>query len=291
VVVNSERRFAREIEHADAGGMQDFRTIGETFDGYSKIAEYIGSDKLDAQFDFPLYYSVIAAFARGESGLSNGEGSLQASWEASQAAYGGALMSPFLGNHDVARFIAIASGEVSDGDGACADDGTLLDPDTGPGWAEPYDRLRLAWTFLLSSEGLPLIYYGDEVGLPGYADPDNRQVMRFDGDLSADEARVLAHVQALGQARRAHPAMSTGTRVDWWENEADAWAYARVQGNDAVIVVLNRGEARTITNGLAFAGLPSVTYVDVLTGDRFAPSGDSLSVSVGALDSRVLVPE
>ncbi len=291
VVVNSEARIARDIEHSDVGGTEDFHTIGETFDGYSKIAEYIGDDKLDAQFDFPLYYTVLAAFAEGSTGLSNGDGSLQAAWESSQAAYGGALMSPFLGNHDVARFIAVASGEVSSSDGACDDDGNLRDPDTAPGWSEPYDRLRLAWTFLLSSEGLPLIYYGDEIGLPGYADPDNRQSMRFGSDLSADEAVVLAHVQALGQARRDHPAMSTGTRVDWWENDENTWAYARANGPDAVLVILNRGDARTLSNGLDFAGLPSVTYVDIFTGERFVPDGDTLSVEVGALASRVLVPE
>ncbi|MBM4364702.1 MAG: hypothetical protein FJ102_00695 [Deltaproteobacteria bacterium] len=289
VVVNSQARIAREIEHSGVGGTEDFRTIGETFDGYTKIAEYIGDGKLDAQFDFPLYYSIIAAFAEGSAGLSNGDGSLQASWAASQAAYGGALMSPFLGNHDVSRFIAAASGEGSVG--ACGDDGSLRDPAAAPGWSEPYDRLSLAWTFLLSSEGLPLIYYGDEIGLPGYADPDNRQQMRFGSDLSADESRVLAHVQALGQARREHPAMSTGTRVDWWENEADTWAYARVNGSDAVLVILNRGDARTLSNGLSFAGLPSASYVDIFTGERFEPDGDSLSVYVGALDSRVLVPE
>ena len=291
VVVNAQARVAREIEHRHAGGTEDFRTIGETFDGYGTIAAYLGDDQLDAQFDFPLYYSILGAFARGDTGLSNGDGSLMASLASSRASYGGALMSTFLGNHDVARFISVAAGEVSSSDGACDDGGALRDPASPPGWSEPYDRLRLAWTFLLTTEGLPLVYYGDEIGLPGYADPDNRQAMRFDGELSADEARVREHVATLGQARREHPALSTGTRTEWWENDADFWAYARVNGDDAVIVLLNRGEARTVSNGLGFAGLPRVTYVDLLTGDTFSPDGDDLAVTVGAMASRVLVPQ
>ena len=116
-------------------------------------------------------------------------------------------------------------------------------------------------------------------------------MMRFDG-LSGDESDVLTHVQTLGQARREHPAMSQGTRADWWEGEADVWAYARVDGasGDEVIVLLNRGDTdRTLTNGLSFAGLTSSSYTDIFTGEVFSAQGDSLSVLVPALGSRVLV--
>ncbi len=292
VFVDTQARIAAEIEHTAAGGDEDFYTVGETFDGYDRIAAYLGDAELDAQFDFPLYWAVLGAFGRHEIGLSNGAGSLQAVSEASAAAYGGAVMSTFLGNHDVPRFLAHASGEVSSayGDSPCGNDG-LVSPDQPAGWAEPYERLRLAWAYLLTSPGLPLVYYGDEYGQPGYADPDNRQVMRFDDELSADEADTLEHVRRLGQARREHPAFALGTTVDWWENEADVWAYARAYGGDAVLVVLNRSDdERTLTNGLAFAGLPQGEWADVLTGATTTSTGDSLTVTVPPRSARVLVP-
>lgn len=292
VFYNFSSRVRTELEFSDVGGDEDFYTVGETYSGdIGLIQSYINPQELDAQFDFPLYWAIVAAFGRDEIGLSNGDGSLQAVRATSASSFAGYTMSTFLGNHDVARFTAQSSGEMSSlyGDSSCGDDGYLRTPDTPPGWSDPYDRLRLAWTFLLTNEGLPLVYYGDEIGLPGYNDPDNRQPMRFGDDLSVDELSVLTHVQKLGQARREHPALSEGARLDWWEGEANVWAYARVQGDDEALVLLNRGDTEvTLENGLTFAGLNAGTYEDVLTGDVFTASGDSLTVTVPAMSSRVL---
>ncbi len=290
VFFNFSTRARNELEFAE-----DFYTVGETYSGdRDLILSYVNDKELDGQFDFPVYWAIVAAFARDEIGLSNGDGSLQDTFADSETAFDGHLMSTFLGNHDVARFIPQATGEISSlyGDSACGGDGYLRGVDTPPDWAEPYQRLNLAWTFLLTSEGLPLVYYGDEVGLPGFNDPDNRQMMRFGDALSVNEAMVLAHVQALGQARRDHPAFSRGTRTEWWGGEPDFYAYARTTGDDGVLVLLNRADAeRTVSNGVAFAGLSEGTYVDILSADTFDTSGDSLTVTVPALGSRVLVRE
>ncbi|MFZ5482555.1 MAG: alpha-amylase family glycosyl hydrolase [Myxococcota bacterium] len=288
VYANLRASVDAELEH----GVGDFYLVGETFTGdRDYIARYVNDRELDGQFDFALYYAVLQAFARDEIGLSDGDASLEAAHDASRAAFAGKRMSTFLGNHDVERFVTHANGEIDSpwGDGACGDDGALRTPATPPDTSDPYRRLMLAWTFLLTTEGLPLVYYGDEIGLPGFADPDNRQAMRFE-DLSADEEAVLALVRALGQARRAHPALWRGDTAQWWSNEAGFWAYARVAEGDAALVLLNRdASARTVTNGLAFAGLTQGVYQDVSTGETFPSDGDSLTVEVPGTGSRVLV--
>lgn len=291
---NFAARMRLEVEHRAAGGDEDFYTVGETYSGdRGLIGAYVNEDELDGQFDFPLYWAIVSAFARDEIGLSDGEGSLQDVLADSREAFAGHLMSTFLGNHDVARFLAQATGEIGSvyGDSPCGGDGNLRGTDGPESDPVPYQRLMLAWTMLLTTEGLPLIYYGDEIGLPGYNDPDNRQMMRFDDQLSANERMVLEHVRALGQARRQNRAFSTGTRVDWWEGEADVWAWARVNGDDQVLVILNRSpDARTLANGLGWAGLSGTSWEDVLTGDTFTASGDLLTVTVPGRTSRVLVP-
>ncbi len=294
VYFNLASRVRNEVEYRAVGDGEDFYTVGETYSGdRDLIGSYVNAQELDGQFDFPVYWAIVAAFARNEIGLSNGDGSLEDTFADSEAAFAGHLMSTFLGNHDVARFLAQASGEIGSlyGDSACGDDGQLRTPDVGTDDPTPYARLRLAWTFLLTSEGLPLIYYGDEIGLPGYNDPDNRQRMKWGDALSPNEAATLAHVQALGRARRDHPAFSTGVRTGWWEGEADVYAYARVADGDQVLVLLNRGGSeRTLENGLAFAGLTATSWEDVLTGDAYTAAGDRLSVTIPARASRVLVP-
>jgi glycosidase len=43
--------------------------------------------------------------------------------------------------------------------------------------AAPYERLGLAFAVMFTNPGIPLIYYGDEIGLAGGGDPDNRRMM------------------------------------------------------------------------------------------------------------------
>lgn len=279
---NLQSRVAEEIEHRSAGGDEEFYTVGETFDGdRGLLASYIGEDQLDAQFDFPLYFTLRSTFITGGATLRD----LEASFAESEGAYGGALMSTFLGNHDVERFVSVAAeGEQ----GVCNADGRLNDPAQPPAWDEPYRRLRLAWTWLLTHPGLPLIYYGDELGMPGYQDPDNRQLMRFEG-LSADEQATLEHVRALGRARLSYPALALGESTTWWEED---WVYARAlsyEGQYALVIINLSWDDRSLSNGLSWAGLPEGSWTDILTGESVSSSGDTLEVTVPAMSSVVLV--
>src|SRR6202011_2427810 len=75
-----------------------------------------------------------------------------------------------------------------------------------------YKKLELAQAFLMSIDGVPMVYYGDEIGMTGAGDPDNRRDMRFGDQISADEKRILENFRKLGALRRAHPALRYGSR-------------------------------------------------------------------------------
>jgi glycosidase len=53
----------------------------------------------------------------------------------------------------------------------------------------------------MSVPGIPCIYYGDEIGMPGGNDPDNRRMMRFD-QLNNEESALRTSTQKLVKLRR-----------------------------------------------------------------------------------------
>lgn len=293
---NLQSRVAERLEHAGTGS--DFMLLGETFDGADAINAFIGPDQLDGQFDFPLYWQLREAFITDTASLRDVVQTASSTAER----YPGGQMSTFLGNLDVGRFITTAAEHTSD---VCPD-GSLRQAEA-PDWEEPYDRLLMAWTFLLSQPGMPLIYYGDELGLPGYGDPDNRQPLWWTADLMGGDvssvaealpdgqARVLLGVKALIAARRAEPALATGSTIEWWADPQDSpslYAYSRTDGDSGALVIISRWtDETTLSNALNFAGLPAgVVYEDVLSGQTFAADGDSLSVSMQPMSARLLLP-
>jgi cyclomaltodextrinase len=178
--------------------------IGETFGSRELIGEYVGSGLLDGQFDFNYYWTLKGVFSGGEKNLQR----LPESMAASETAYGShSLMGNITGNHDMPRFISYAGEAITNGE----------DPKEA-GWnrdvqiknKEGYKRLQLLQAWLLMGPGVPVIYYGDEIGMVGAGDPDNRRGMKFSG-LTPEEAETKAIVSKLANIRKNSMAVLYGT--------------------------------------------------------------------------------
>ncbi|HEV7559591.1 MAG TPA: alpha-amylase family glycosyl hydrolase, partial [Kofleriaceae bacterium] len=159
---------------------QKFYMVGETFDGNRDlIKSYVNPDTmLDGQFDFPLRGQVLATLLHRNGQMSD----LTNFVSSNDGYYGpGAVMSTFLGNHDVPRAIEHALDtpmfDPWDGGKSGAWTGQAVLPTT----ASPFERLFVAYAFLMTSPGIPMLYYGDDYGMPGAGDPDNRRFMQWSG--------------------------------------------------------------------------------------------------------------
>lgn len=207
--------------------------IGETYGNAALINSYVGSGLLDAQFDFNLYDAAVSTFAKSESSFEELDRVLAQSLEA----YGyHHLMGHISGNQDRARFISYADGSVD-----FAEDAKLA------GWTRKieirdtvgYQRLAMLHALNFTLPGIPVIYYGDEIGMPGGNDPDNRRMMRFGDDLSGGEAHMLEQVTALANLRKGSMALLYGD-LEVVHLDKDAYAYYRTYLGETAIVAFNK---------------------------------------------------
>lgn len=195
-------------------------------------ARFDGVDTgIEALFDYPLYARVREVFAEGKSFQPL----------AGQLGRDHLWVNPdqlltFLGLHDTDRFMN-APGATTEG-------------------------LRLAFTFLFTTRGFPLVYYGDELALRGGGDPDNRR--DFPGGWPTDprsaftatgrtdeENAVWNHVQKLARLRKDSEALRRGRLVQLHVTDRE-YAYQRIGANEDAIIVMNNDRApRTIRVPLA----------------------------------------
>ena len=254
---------------------QPFYMVGETFDGdRALIKSYVDKQTmLDGQFDFPLRGQVLSTLLRRDGAMSD----LTNFLATNDGYYGsGAIMSTFLGNHDVPRAIELALDSPLFG---AWDNGANLAWSGQPALPEsvnPFQRLAVAYALIYTMPGVPMIYYGDEYGQPGAGDPDNRRFMQWSG-YTANQTWLHDRIAGLIKMRKAHPATRTGTRTMLGVTQ-DTAVFSMSTAGDTVYVAMNRGD-----NAEAATGLPAGTYIDLVSGDTvLAP------VSVPARSALVL---
>ena len=151
----------------------------------------------------------------------------------------------FIDNHDMHRFQS-------------------LNPDN--------DTLRLAIDFLMTSRGIPCLFYGTEQYLHndtnaddniyGNNDPYNRPMM----DKWDTETQLYWDIRKLSGLRRLNPAVSMGSQ---WEKyiTPDTFCYVRRYNGSRCFVALNRGD--TVTVEEVDTELPDREHTCVLTGRKF----------------------
>jgi neopullulanase len=230
-------------------------TIGEVFHPDPTVTSFYqggrkGWDGIDTQltapFDFPLYFTLRNILLNGApvGKLANilRQDSLYPHPE---------FLVPFFGNHDTTRIPGTPEGSTS--------------------------RLELAFGLILTVRGIPELYYGDELGMPGGRDPDNRR--DFPGGWPEDPRNAFAkigrtleqeeiheYVRALLEARAQHPALRRGSL---WSLSSDdkTFVFMRETDEERIVVAFHAGEsAREISVPLPDTPNQKATVATVLFG-------------------------
>ncbi len=225
------RKLRSEVE--SRSGNKVFQ-IGETFGSYDLIGSYINKGQLDAQFNFNLYDTAIYVFLNQDASFAI----LARELDKTISMFGmNNLMGNVMDSHDKPRFIAYADEDVAPGGNDAQEIGWIKPPTVDH--EASYDKVKLYMTYLLTIPGVPVLFYGDEIGLAGAGDPDNRRMMRFGEQLAHAEKRLLTEVSKIVHARRDHSALCYGD-FQTLHADQDVFIYLRSDFNERVLVALNK---------------------------------------------------
>jgi cyclomaltodextrinase / maltogenic alpha-amylase / neopullulanase len=247
--------------------------IGETFGSRDLIGSYVGSGQQDGQFDFNLYFDAREVFAQDNQSFERLNHSLQQSFDY----YGTVnLMGNITGNHDLTRFITLASGALKPGEDekevGWKRDVQIVDP-------VGYKKLSSLTAFIMTIPGIPVIYYGDEIGMVGAGDPDNRRMMKFN-DLTKDETSTKELAEKLIKIRSSRLELVYGN-FKILKLSSKVYAYSRSYFGATSLVLFNKdNKTQDIDLELQDVKKDAKPYVNF--GSNFTLTGTSLKVTVPA---------
>ncbi|MGM0596535.1 MAG: alpha-amylase family glycosyl hydrolase [Myxococcota bacterium] len=244
---NYLKLLRRELDREFTTSTAPFYMVGENFlYDYNELDEKISPAELNGQFDFPLYGTIRSTFIPAEVDLTqlnsfvygnfiDSQSITNLDWDQEGYNISGTLMGNFLGNHDVERFSSVAAGDANG-------DGCQIFNEPAPlqtNNEDIYKRMAVAFGFLLTVRGLPVIYYGDEIGLAGVKDPDNRRFMIFDeSSLMPAQIELKQLVSSLNHLRLEYPSLRLG-KYDAFHGEPSCLVYLKSYENENILVALS----------------------------------------------------
>ena len=183
-----------------------------------------------------------------------------------------------LSNHDHSRFLTRTNGKV----GRLA---TLGAEAASEGIRR--SLFMAAVTLQMTWVGAPTVYYGDEAGVCGFTDPDNRRTYPWGRE---DKELIELHRELI-RIHKSYPALKTGSLKMIYQAK-DVLAFGRFDDKDILTVAVNRGEAEAyvelpVWELGARPGAPMVTVIE--TGrDGFSVEAKFIHADDGVL--RVMLP-
>jgi glycosidase len=219
--------FWRDWNKALKREFPEFRVVGEVKDGDVVHTSYF-QPEAGSLLDFPLFYSIRYAFAEGKS-LDVVPKTLARDYLYKNSD----ILVTLLGGHDDGRFMSERGATI--------------------------EGLKLAHVFLLTTRGIPQLYYGDEIAMTGPDEPTTRGDFPG-GPHTKEEQDLFAYVRNLIALRKRLAALQFGTLANLYVSEQQ-YAYAR--GGNVIVVLNNDKDQAKIKFGVNF---PNGTVMHDLLG-------------------------
>lgn len=231
-------------------------TFGEVFVGdVDYVSEY--QDYQWGELDFPYFFTVRSAFAADTS--MNALGDL---FDQDYKYVDANKLETFIDNHDRARFLT---------------------------WADDnYQRLRSALTFMMTTRGIPVIYYGTEQADDGNGNPSENPIANKDNrkDMSSfdEDSNLYNHIQHLTAMRAAYPALQIGTQREMW-SDTNVYGFSRrVDGTGAEAITLSSNSWTNQTRTIPLRSESTIAVNTVLTNAM--DTSETVTVTSGGVTGK-----
>lgn len=253
--------FIEEIKKRMKKLNKDSLLLGEVWEdasnkiSYSKRRKYFFGEELDSVTNYPFRDSLIA-FLKGEISSFHFMRRMMSLYEnyPKEAFYANLNI---LGTHDTERILTILNEKGEN----------------------TIDYLKLAVAIQMTMPGVPLIYYGDEAGLKGGKDPDNRKTYPW----GREDKDVFEIYKLFTSIRDKYDLFKKGEFKFYNLNE-DILCYERYLGDERAFIIINRNSKATIClsdDAIDKEGI----YLDLLKDVRC----NRLNIEVAPLEVKILI--
>jgi glycosidase len=242
------RSFIRDLSTALDRQHPGFWMVGEVFErDAAHTAFFIGGHtgwdgvdtKLDSVFDFALWNVSLLVFTNKAPLRSLPQ----------QLKYDGlypdaSKVTVLANNHDTMRFMSLEGATMA---------GAMMHV-----------------AFVLSTRGIPQLYAGEEIGMEGGEDPDNRRDFPRDAfkaeGRKPKEREMFDWTRSWIKVRREQDALRSGKLIDLFVDD-DTYVFARQLGGETIVVALNRDRQKSMSVPVAMIGVKDGVVLKSLIGD------------------------
>ncbi|MGA9288547.1 MAG: alpha-amylase family glycosyl hydrolase, partial [Anaerobacillus sp.] len=249
--------------------------LGEIWDDASK---YFLGDQYDSVMNY-RFEGAVLDFLKNGNAASADEKLMAVQEDYPEEAFH-ALMN-LMGSHDTPRAIYQLGGGTDTYERAEFDPN--YDHELG------VQRLKLAAVLQMGYPGAPTIYYGDEAGVTGSKDPDDRRTYPWGNE----NASLVKHYQTAGAVRTANANLLAYGKVTTLHAEGDVYAFARTSKDGAAVIAVNRGNnAQTLEFDVKDVVKNNMAFTDGLAKEyKVAVKDGKLKVTIPAMTGRMLIAD
>lgn len=249
--------FWKPFRNAVKADNQNRWIVGEV---WSDADKWLRGDQFDSVTGYQFRYNAVDFIALKSIGPREFARRAMETYRSYPPEVAKNLMN-LLGSHDTERFLTACGGDAR--------------------------RAKLGAALLLTWPGAPMVYYGDELGLAGGKDPDNRRSIDWS---KVEQNPMRAFYRTLIHARNTSRALQVGEpKVLLADDSREVLAYSRTFGRQVAVVAINRS-ARTQRVKLNVNSAHLNGFLNVLEDRRLTVSrtGD-LSLSLSPESAAVLL--